>query len=85
MSSRLEVVLMLYIKIYINNMMELGTEKPILNIMKNVLTGRYIRLWNSFPQGSHHLRAFSSISKFPNSMKIHIQLFMSKWQIKQER
>lgn len=45
MSRRLEVVLMLYIKIYINNMMELGTENPILNVfMKNVLTGRYIRV-----------------------------------------
>lgn len=44
MSRRLEVVLMYNIKIYINNMMELGTEKPILSIMKNVLTGRYIRL-----------------------------------------
>lgn len=38
------MVLMLYIKIYINNMMELGAERPILNRMKKVLTGRYIRL-----------------------------------------
>lgn len=44
MSRRLEVVLMLYIKIYINNMMELRTEKPILNIKKDVLTERYISL-----------------------------------------